>query len=91
MTNNDLKRFVNRFEEHIEARLDRHELKLDAVQHDVNGCVREFGRLTQAVADQQARLDRHEQGHKNRAGLAALVGGLVVAAANFLLHIVRGD
>ena len=36
MTNNDLKRFVNRFEEHIEARLDRHELP-GGVFYNVSG------------------------------------------------------
>jgi len=90
MTNNELRRWMNGVRDDLKSRLDRHEGKLDDIQQNCVGCAREFGQLTEQVKAHGEAIDEHKKNHRDNVGLAAVIGGVIVAAIQFVWNAIRG-
>jgi len=89
MNNNELRRWMGGVRDDLNHRLERHETKLDNMQEKCVGCAREFGEMSSTVEAQGKAIEEHRKEHRDRTGLAALIGGLVVAALQFIWNLVR--
>jgi hypothetical protein len=89
MVNNEMRRLKTQLHDQINVRMDRFEKKLDTVIENCGKCAREFGTNGAEIANLKEAHREHLATHRWRAGLAASIGGILVALGNVVFSWLR--
>lgn len=71
----------------VGGRMDRLEKKVDHMTEQCLGCAREFGELSTEVRNQGAAIIEHRKEHRWRMGIAATLGGIIVATIHTIVNL----
>lgn len=91
MTERELFRIKSALAEDVGRRTDRLEKKIDAMTEKCVGCSKQFGGLDADVRNVRDAIKDHVAEHRWRVGVAAAIGGVIVAVANFFASLWRNQ